>query len=270
VVDVRESRPRFNPHSRPILQPLCYTPHMMNWGIEINDLPGRLRITIPPVGRVTALPGTYRVATIAWFAFAALIFASVVTTGPGKDGDYIGIISPVAQFTIVGVIIFWMAWYRLHRQLTIELSDHWLSLLNRDGQPTRSWRRADLLEIKANMINGKLVVRAHDQEMRELFIGADRDMAVFVAEQLRAALARPIPPSTVPLADQPITAPPPVTPFSSGYIMTGMAMAALALLTLIAVAFVSPTLAWILIGGCVLAAIPLGIVLGTQDKDIWI
>jgi hypothetical protein len=247
---------------------------MMNWGIEINDLPGRLRITIPPVGRVTALPGTYRVATIAWFAFAALIFASVATTGPGKDGDYIGIISPVAQFTIVGVIIFWMAWYRLHRQLTTELSDHWLSLLNRDGQPTRSWRRADLLEIKANMINGKLVVRAQDQEMRELFIGADRDMAVFVAEQLRAALARPIPPPTVqptePVTAQPITAPPPVTPFSSGYIMMGMAMAALALLTLIAVAFVSPTLAWILIGGCVLAAIPLGIVLGTQDKDIWI
>jgi hypothetical protein len=52
--------------------------------------------------------------------------------------------------------------------------------------------------------------------------------------------------------------------------MLGMALAALALITLVAVAFVSPTLAWILIGGCVLAAIPLGIVLGTQDKDIWI
>jgi hypothetical protein len=252
---------------------------MTNWGIDIHDTPGHFRITIPPVARVTALPAMYRIATVAWLGFSAVIFTTVATAGPAKDGDLVGIISPVVQFTLIGVIIFSMAWYRLHRHLTIELTDQWLFLLNGDGHPTRRWRRADLIEIKANTINGKLVVRARDQEMRQLFIGADREMASFVADQLRAALIRPLPPSTSPPAEpapavprpiEPTPTQPPATPFSSGQIVVGLGLATVAAISVLALALVSPTLASVLIGGCVLAAIPLGILLGTQDKDLWL
>jgi len=243
---------------------------MTNWGIEIRDTPDRFQMTIPPVGGVTALPSTYWVAVAGWLAFAGLIVATIVMAGPDKDGDVGGVIAPFAQVAVIGVIIFWMAWYRLHRQLTIDLSDHWLSLLNRDGEPTRRWRRADLIEIKANSINGKLVIRAQGQEMRELFIGPERDMAVFVADRLRAALGRPIPAATATPPAEPGPARPPAAPLSAGQLTIGMGLATIATITLIGLAFASPTLACVLIGGGVVAAVPVGIYLGTQKKDIWV
>jgi hypothetical protein len=249
---------------------------MTNWGIDIHDKPDQFRVSIPPVTRISSLPSSYRRATLAWLTCGGLVFTSVAMAAPTEGGNLAGVIPPLVEFVIVGAIIVSMAWYRMNRQLTIELSAHWLSLLNGDGQPTRRWRRADLIEIKANRFNGKLVVRARDQEMGQLFIGADRDMAVFVAEQLRAALTRPaahLPqpaPAGDPVPAEPAPAPPPAAPFSSGQITIGLALVTIATIVLIAVAFVSPTLGCVLIGGCVLAAIPLGIRLGTQDKDIWV
>lgn len=247
--------------SAPLLQ---YPDLPARWGIAIEEDRQRFRLVVPPVPGWRYLSRGYSIA----LAVAVALLAVHVIAGARMSGaEWVTMIVPVAMDGAVIFAVLVMAVSRLCRWLTFEVSADRLRFVPRwsFGSASRAdWARADVLEVKQNLSNGKLLMRTRGEDMLDIFISPNREVTAYVVARLNEAMGRTF-------EAGPREAVEPVRPPASARARRG-AMAAIyaASAVVVVVWFVWPTAGAILLFAGMAAAVPMGICMGTQKKDFWI
>jgi hypothetical protein len=182
--------------------------------------------------------------------------------------EWNSMIGGFVEYFVILLIVLSVAADRLSRWMVIEIDDRSLAIMRRGsivcGTRRHTWPRADVLDVHVNRFNHKLIVRVRGRDFLELFISTNRDVANYVGTKVAAALAGTYEPGepaaagtpgeTTPRAPRPAVRP--------VLMLLGCAMAVSGIVCLLLL----PPLG---IGLLVLAAIPLGLAFGTQEKDVW-
>ena len=157
----------------------------------------------------------------------------------------------------------------MNRRLIFELDARELRV--RSSLPTTRgpyiWPRAQITEIKLNRSDGKLLIRAMGQEMVNLYTGPRIEVTEWLAQRLTEALHAPV----EPVVELPPLSPPEGAPHISRrgraillYIWAFMIVAGVVMTFL--------GFPWVVIGlyVVILACAPVGIALGTQEKEFYL
>lgn len=255
--------------------PLPYADLPSRWGICVDRSPGGVRVVVPPVP-------SWRQLHIGFFVGGGIL-ALFVATGAFITFRTADRGPLVANSIMYGAALLWVilaAWHRLRRRIVLEVTRSTVSAtrLSPRGAGRRvEWPREKVAEIKHNPSNGKLVIRVAGVAFVELYLGPNRELNAHVADVLAAALREPPrAEATAAAAGEPPLGAAAGTPAAvDGVHSRGGRRALLAVAALMAVAAVVmmflPFPAGV-IGGYLLlfAAAPVGIALGTQEKDFYV
>ncbi|HEY7086772.1 MAG TPA: hypothetical protein VH518_01705 [Tepidisphaeraceae bacterium] len=247
---------------------LAYAELPSRWGIALEREANVVRITIPPVPSWRLLPRAY-------FIFIPILALSAI-------GFFCGIwlsrdwSSPAINAGIYGLllgILLLQAWRLTHDRLVFEVGPAFLSIahMTRRGTTRRQLiPRTRVGEVKLNPSDGRLFIRVIGREFIELFVSPDRDVTRWIAKELSSAM------STIPISDarpveelDPATGP--VPPLPHGRTRSALLGATMLLVCAAAVVtFLFPRAAvMIWFAFLILAAVGVGIALGTQRKEYW-
>jgi len=132
------------------------------------------RLIVPPVASVFQLPGSYKKS----FFFLLFLSTSHIWAFIAHPNRSISDIAGAAWIDGISFfILFSMAYLRTHRWSTFEITADRFRLYSRvfESETLKlDFPRSEILEIRLNRSNGKLILRVHRQEMREIFISVDR------------------------------------------------------------------------------------------------
>ena len=263
--------PAVVPEARGALSTLPYADLPSRWGVSVEKLADGVRVVVPPVPGWRQLHAGFFVggAMLALFvAFGAYIAY--------QERDWTPL---VGNGILYGGGLLWVilgAWHRLRRRVTIEINGRTVSVTHLSGRgPGRpvEWPRAKVSLIKLNAGNGKLVIRVTGVAFVELYLGPNRELNGYVANLLAAALREPV-------AAAPVEAPQPPAMRVERIGGDGVASrrAKGALLALAAVMAAAGVIVMLLpfpgapagIYLLIFSMAPVGIALGTQDKEYYL
>jgi hypothetical protein len=248
----------------PATQVLEYPDLLTRWGIAVEEDARGMRIVIPPVPAWRLLPRSYKfglsiLASMVAF-HAATIFRSI-----GTGARWTDFVPPFVLDALGICIVLTMAYLRLYRRVTFEVTANRLRFASQNLLAgTGDWPREDVIEIRLNEVNGKLIVRARGRDMSEFFISPERQVTRYVIEQLNAAMKK---------AYEPVPVAAPFAPINENKaiaIRRSLSVLAYGLLAIFVVIWILyPQSGQILLALLIVAAVPLGIWLGTQKKDFF-
>jgi hypothetical protein len=233
-------------------------------GVVVRRDPHHVEIIVPPVARWAALPRGFKIA-IPVFLLIIVWQAGVILANNRHDWPIA--LSNTAIYGGAIVVILAFAYVRLHRWLRFVVTADRFYLIRRVGglpETTTSWLRTRLLAVSVSSANGKLLLRILGQDTLEIFVGTDRAVARDIAETLEAALREPFEPVDTMAAPIPEYAVPAVSRRARRLALAAVTVIAPLLVLLFVFA---PNVGNVVLIGVILAAIPLGIRYGTQDKD---
>jgi hypothetical protein len=248
---------------------LQYSDLPARWGIAIESDAQGFRLVVPPVPAWHLLPRAY---LNGFLVLVGLVASNVVPPLLHRPPQWDNVLPPLIVDALFVTCFVSMAYYRLYRWAAFEITAERFRFIPwgvLGGASLGDWPRVDVVEARANAFNGKLILRIRGQDPIEIFVSANRRVAQFVAEKLAEALARSYEPA--PLSAQPATP----TVFAVNRLpacwqRTATSAAIYAMLALLPVVWCMwPTVGLLLLGTVILAAIPLGICLGTQRKDFY-
>jgi hypothetical protein len=236
-------------------------------GVVVRRDPHHVEIIVAPVEKWAALPRGLRLAIP--IVLLIILWQAAVILSTNRY-DWTLALSNTVIYGGVIVAIVALAYVRLHRWLRFIVTADRFYLIRRVGglsETTTSWRRTRLLAATVSAVNGKLLLRILGQDTLEIFVATDRAAARHVAETLEAARNERFEPVTsagvAPVLDRP--------PSPSRRAQRLALAAATAAGAILAILFlIGHPVAQIALAAAVLAAIPLGIRYGTQDKDYYI
>jgi hypothetical protein len=233
----------------------------MQWGVSIIQSERGLRVIVPPISSWRQLHKGYFFggAILAFYtAMGCLVFI--------RDREPAAI--PSMIFCVGGFItVVLMAFYRLHRRLIFDISPETVSV-SRIGPfmsgVHRSWPRADVIEIKHNRSNSdRILIRVKNADLVEIFVTPRRELAQWLGQTLSDALQS----TPVTVVTQRHLAQPAISVGSRNVLQAiAIAMGAAGLITCLLPA------PWFSIGMflLMLASVPAGLAVGTQDKDFYL
>lgn len=225
------------------------------------------RITIPPVASVWRLPRCYKVSFGLLMFFTAYQLTPLVVHARGSLPDLSGYTVALIVDGIFYFALFGMAYVRTHRWTSFEVTANRFRVFFRmfEGESLQvDLPRRDVLEVRFNRFNGKLILRMNGRDRREFFISGSMEIARNVVDQVRGALeidfeSLPESPAITP-ADRLIAV------AGRGWVFRGIVVMAVALVLSM---FLWPAAGLVLLGIGVAISILLGILMGTQEKDFY-
>jgi hypothetical protein len=251
--------------SSPILQ---YPDLPTRWGIAIESDAQRFRLVVPPVPGWRLLPRAYLTGLI---VLTVLFASNIVPPLLHRPVRWEDVYPPLIINGLFATCLLGMAYHRLYRWTLFEVTADRFRIIPwgvLGGASPGDWPRGDILEARANAFNGKLILRIRGQDPLEVFVSANRKVAQFVADQLADALTRQY--EVAPNSAQVATIGDGNWRSASSRQRTATNAAIYMMLALLLVAWcVWPTVGLVLLAAIFLAAIPLGISIGTQRKDFY-
>jgi hypothetical protein len=180
------------------------------------------------------------------------------------------VLPPIGIYGSLFVLVAWHAWRRLHTRTVFRVTHDELTitLLSARGRGrTATWARREVTDVKVNSFSGQLLVRAHGREMVEYKLSPSREVTEWVAETVSAAV---VDGKFKPDAGDAGPAKLLTIPFTTGparSILSAMGTClALGGALLLLVPGIRPLGLLLMI----VAAVPLGMVLGTQEKKFYV
>jgi len=151
-------------------------------GVTVNTTAGVTRIDIPPVPSIRHL----RVHVV-WIVILGVIvlLASIATISTPP------IVVAAVEYGVILALVVGHVAHRLRRRLLFEIDDDSVNLFNvvcGKAKQTRSWPRRDVSETRI-LMNGRLWIRAHHQQVAEIYLTPWRDVNEAIAAELRGAIA---------------------------------------------------------------------------------
>jgi hypothetical protein len=164
---------------------------------------------------------------------------------------------------LVGVI--GTSWYYARRRVILEVTSEHLTLIvippAGSGGRSHRWPRGKVGRVGLNASNGKVAIHIVGQDMIDLFVSPNREVANWVAEMVNAAVHGGVH-GNVP-REMTVPAPPPASKWGLR-IAAGLSIA-LGLSGVILFLMSYPGALCLMLS----AAIPVGIAYGTQEKDFY-
>lgn len=236
-------------------------------GAAVERSTNLVRVTIPPVKSWRRLGLRFHIG----IALLASMFSFWCIAGFKPDGLSWDIALPNALMygSSLGIVLF-LALQRLKRRTVIEVSPTHVRLgaFSPGGSGRWAcWPRRDVIDIKINGSNGKLLIRVRESDLVERYLGPDDAFNSAAVAAVAEALAElPVSDSTLPdPAEQ--TLPLDGSPARRLFWQTvGVAMIVGGVVLLFIPGPVGVIGCYILIGSC----IPFGILYGTQNKKFWL
>lgn len=222
-----------------------------------------LRLTVPPARHWRTLPKGYRRSLIALSLWMFWVFTQLFAVP--KD-ERVAVLGPIFIIGFIILLILLAAFLRLQTWFTFIITADDFFLHRRLGRLTRSvtrWPRSSLLEVRHNPLENRLILRLHDQDPLDLRVSQFPEVTAQVARHLQEARTAPLQPSPAP------TAPVQAATATSLHVITFVVVAYLLFTVLLFVKFPPAGVVALYVGPMILA-IPLGIWLGTQKKDIFL
>jgi hypothetical protein len=234
--------------------------------VAIERDPHHFRMTVPPNPSLRALPRSYALSLI----FLLFLFVSHLLNFVHQPPQLRWEIAPAFIIDLVGgILLFSLAYARTHRWSTFEITTDRFRLISRiftSEYFSLDLARDDLLELRLNRYNGKLLVRAQRREMQEFFITPNQHDTQNIIDTLREALTFTFEPVQLSAPAQARPTRPPRTDAQKPRTKIAILLIALAIIVHV---FIFPVTLVVLAIGAVIAAIPLGIRYGTQQKDFY-
>jgi len=225
------------------------------------------RVIVPPVPSLWRLPRCYKINFALLMLFTAYQLTPLIIHARGSLPNLSGFAGMLIVDSILYFALFGMAYLRTHRWTSFEVTANRFQIFFRmfQGESLQvDLPRHDLLEVKFNRFNGKLIVRMQGRDRREFFISGNMEVTRNVVDQLRAALELNL--QSLPNAPEITPADRLIAAAGHGWVLTGIGVVTVALL---AAMFLWPLAGLVLLAIGVAMSIPLGILMGTQEKDFY-
>ena len=262
-------------HPSPLV---AYADLPSRWAVSVERLADGVRVVVPPVPSWRRLGAGFFVGGAILAVFLAIIVAASYGAGEWAPLVFNGI--------PYGGGLLWVilaARYRLRRRIALEVTGATVSatyLTGRRGVRRMEWPREKVAEIKLNSSSGKLIVRVAGVAFVELYLGPNRELNAYVAETLAGALREPLRARPVDPAPEDDAAQAPADVGTTGPSRDGvrsrttrrwlLAAAAVMAVGGGSMMFFEPPLGPPGFYLLLFAAAPVGIAMGTQDKDFYV
>lgn len=225
-----------------------------------------LRVTVPPARSWRTLPRGYSRSLSVLLLLEVWILTQALFSSPD---DRNAILPSAFVYALVISLILLCAFLRLQTWFTFILTADDLFLHRRLGRITRSvtrWPRSYLLEVRHNQLENRLILRLKDQDALNLRVSPLPEVTAQVARHLQETMTSPLEPSPAPPAPLQAAMNSSPAPF--------YAIAAILILYLassLLLFFRNPIAGFLLLYiSPFVFAVPLGIWLGTQKKDLFL
>jgi len=238
------------------LIPYAGTP--ARWGVTVLREPHLFRLTVPPLPSLRYLHPGY------WIAFSILLVLMVFQVPLAPRHHWHEVFIPIVTYTIPLSWVFTRAWVRLHRTLTFTITADTFTLTTHLGRRigrTDSWPRSQIGSAHRNASSGQLIIRITGRDLRDVYVNPNRQVVDFVCAELTQALSATYT-DPAPLAPN---APIPEAQRATRPIIRVSWILSVVVTALFVLTYFVP---WIFWAGIV-AAIPMGIYFGTQEKEYW-
>jgi hypothetical protein len=254
-----QSSPPQATNAAPLVQ-LSYADLPARWGIVCQQIPGGLRLIIPPVPSWRHLGARYFISA----SIVAILLSDAVwrTSHARRSPDVFGLV--VTGFALFMILL--LAVHRLTRRICIVIDDRHVTVTTHFlRSAVRRWPRSAVGEISMNRSNGSLHFRITGKDRVDIFATPSREITEWIAGVLNDALqARPAPASDA--ASEPVE--------TSGVRSRSVRSALLvvgSIMLLASIAMMFCGLPWMMPGVflLILSGVPFGIALGIQDKDFY-
>ena len=252
-----------------------YADLLARWGVTQQSDQHSLRITVPPIPSIRYLPRGLQL-SILFIGFTASVFVVAAFQAfwirKRASDDFVAFAVNAGIHSLAELTLLVIARQRLRYRMLIEVTSTHLNI-------TRMWRsrassirsipRTAIGVVKRNRDNGKLTIQITGIELFEIFVSPNPDVTEWVAHTISSALAE------IPVS---VSAEPPPTaremqhagPLPRGSVRTLLLCLAgfIAIVGLIMVFMGQPWTSMSLFA-FLIASIPAGIAMGTQDKEVW-
>lgn len=245
---------------------LPYADLPSRWGVTREQTPAGLWVVVPPVPSWRYLVKSHGWAVIPLGVAVTIAMTARVLRVPTWEP---AVLTPVGLYSALFVVVSWHAWKRLRTRTVLRVThdEVTIALVSPTGRShTTAWPRRQVTDVKVNPFSGRLLVRAQGREMVEYKLSPNREVTDWVARVVHDAIVGgDFQPDT--LAAGP--AKPLTVPFTSGPARSVLSAAGTCLALAGALLLIIPGTRPLGLLLMVVAAVPLGIVLGTQEKEFY-
>jgi hypothetical protein len=239
----------------PVLQ---YADRVTQYGVASLRQADLVRVVVPPVRRIRDLGWAYPIGTIILLCFFGISVVPAVTLHEYVAGLINGAICFGGLVLMLLVLI-----YELRRRIIFEVTAEQfrVTYAGIPGTSRAVWPRAAVEQARIVPSTGKLWLRIRGQDSLEIYLGSDRDANEYVAKTLTDALAAPLVKS-----DSAETAPEVQTGRRSLPVVAVVISLLMVVAGVILCFYITPCACYLLL----LSPVPLGIALGTQNKEYYL
>jgi hypothetical protein len=164
---------------------LAYADLPARWGITREQTPTGLWVTVPP------LPSWHHLVRSHGWGVGLLVYALILPLfelfDRSRPADP-GLLIPVCLYGPLRLLVLWHAWSRLRTRTMLRVTRDVLTIarVSPAGRCNPvTWPKRIVTEIKRNPFSGKLLVRATGREMTEFPLSPNRDITDWVADTVR-------------------------------------------------------------------------------------
>jgi hypothetical protein len=236
-------------------------------GVSVERDARHVTIIVPPLPTWRLLSRGIIVGCIALTAIVLAWIGALVNSLIHGDGGLLpGMLSNVACYGIALLGVLLLAYARLHRWTTFTVTADRLLLNMRTasrGGRTTSWPRGRIGQVRALTDRGKISIQIISEDLLEVFVSPKESEIRLVARTLDEALATKLEPSQA--VSSPAPARPVVPRRARKWRPVEIAVAMVGAVIFMASIYI-PALFFVM----VVAAIPLGLWFGTQDKEYYL
>jgi hypothetical protein len=247
---------------------LAYADLPARWGITREQTPVGLWVTVPPVPSWRYLARSHGWGILLLLYALSIPAIELFRSAPSVDP---ALAFPLCLYGSLLALVLWHAWSRLRTRTVLRVTRDALTVarVSPAGRCNPvTWARQIVTEIKRNPFSGKLLVRATGREMTEIPLSPNRDITDWVADAIRQGVFE----GEFEPAD--ISDGGPKDPLNAGtrraHVRSVLSALGFGLATIGVVLLLAPGLMPIGLGLIFISAVPLGIAMGTQKKELYV
>jgi hypothetical protein len=246
---------------------LPYADLPSRWGVTREQTPAGLWVVVPPVPSLRYLVKSHGWAVIPLGVALTLATTTFFFQSPAHEP---AVLPLIGFYGSLFVLVTWHAWRRLRTRTVFRVTHDELTitLMSPGGRGrTVTWPRREVTDVKVNSYSGQLLVRAHGREMVEYKLSPSREVTEWVAEAVNAAV---IDGKFEPDAGDAGPTKLLTTPFATGRARSILSAAGTCLVLGGALLLLVPGIQPFGLLLMIVAAVPLGMALGTQNKEFYV
>lgn len=247
---------------------ISYPQTLTRWGVTYEKSDSHLSITVAPVPGWRHLPRGFPIGAAGLLGIIATYTFFLLQSPPPRNYWFL---IGIGQFTLPLIILLGTAWRRLKTRITITVTPSTFRIARsvRSGKPSETtWRREEIGAVRYNVTDQQIAIWITGKDIVDLFVSVNSEVTKWIACELDAAV------KDLPLAVAPQGAPVPISvtdvlaPLPRGRARSALIAIAIVLILLAGAAVFTPYPA-ISIALLLVAAMLLGIALGSQKKEAW-